>query len=112
MLRLLHPKTVLNRYAARSLRRQAIAMHVTATKTARVELFELKMVAPMSSIPDVVGGGVEVSDEEAKRLTKSRYKYLPICFMGNLPFGAFYAWSVFQTPVTRQIGVSVSSIAL
>lgn len=36
-----------------------------------------------------------------------RARYLPACFVGNLPFGAFYSWSVFQDPLAREYGVLV-----
>ena len=39
----------------------------------------------------------------------SRWKYLVACFVGELPFGAYYSWSVFQDPMARQYGVLASA---
>ncbi len=35
----------------------------------------------------------------------NRWKYLPVCFVSGLPFGAYYSWSVFQGALTKHVGV-------
>jgi len=99
--------------------RAAQHLHPRAARAINFRLAGLTRPSPRAFAPNVgplnLGAAqfTGVPSEETKEsesdvaasVGDNRWKYLPACFVGNLPFGAFYAWSVFQDPLAREYGV-------